>query len=230
MTSNTSDEACKMPETPDGPPLTGMAWIPGGLFRMGSEDFYPEERPVHEVSVDGFWMDCHEVTNEQFALFVEATGYKTLAERPLNPTDFPGAPTENLVPGSMLFHKTKGPVDLGKYFNWWASAPGTMELCPAARRWPIVGRESFPGRICSRMASRELPLSAPFRRTATVCTIWLGMCGNGLAIGLCSATPMRVPALAAARQSIRALPHLTRVTMRLSRSFASHAKLSKAEP
>ena len=69
-----------------------MAWIPCGTFRMGSEDFYPEERPVHDVSVDGFWIDRHEVTNKQFGAFVEATGYKTLAERPLNPGDFPGAP------------------------------------------------------------------------------------------------------------------------------------------
>ena len=70
---------------------------------MGSEDFYPEERPVHEVSVDGFWMDCCEVTNEQFARFVDETSYPTLAERPLNPADFPGAPPENLVPGSVVF-------------------------------------------------------------------------------------------------------------------------------
>ena len=101
-----------------------MAWIPGGTFRMGSEEFYPEERPVHDVTVDGFWMDCHEVTNEQFSAFVEATGYKTLAERPLNPADFPGAPAENLVPGSMVFQKTSGPVDLRTYFNWWAWIPG----------------------------------------------------------------------------------------------------------
>jgi formylglycine-generating enzyme len=80
-----------------------MAWIPGGTFRMGSEEFYPEERPVHEVAVSGFWMDRHAVTNAQFACFVEATGYVTLAERPLNPEEYPGAPVENLVPGSMVF-------------------------------------------------------------------------------------------------------------------------------
>ena len=92
---------------------------------MGSEDFYPEERPVHEVSVDGFWIDCYEVTNEQFARFADETSYPTLAERPLNPADFPGAPAENLVPGSMLFQKTDGPVDLRNYVNWWAWVPGT---------------------------------------------------------------------------------------------------------
>src|SRR5580704_4625059 len=89
-----------------------MLWIPGGTFRMGSEDFYPEERPVHEVSVDGFWMDRCTVTNSQFALFADATGYVTLAERPLNPADYPGAPPENLVPGALVFKKTRGPVAL----------------------------------------------------------------------------------------------------------------------
>src|SRR5580704_1287645 len=79
--------------------------IPGGSFRMGSADFYIEERPVHEVTVDGFWMDRYEVTNEQFAKFTAETGYVTLAERPPKPEDFPGAPPENLVPGSMVFRK-----------------------------------------------------------------------------------------------------------------------------
>ena len=106
------------------PPHPGMVWIPGGTFRMGSENFYPEERPVHDVAVDGFWIDGYEVTNEQFERFVEATGYRTLAERPLNPADFPGAPVENLVPGSMVFQKTTGPVDLRNYENWWAWVPG----------------------------------------------------------------------------------------------------------
>ena len=67
----------------------GMVWIPAGTFLMGSEDFYPEEAPVHEVSVDGFWMDQYLVTNEQFARFVDATGYVTVAERELNPETSP---------------------------------------------------------------------------------------------------------------------------------------------
>ena len=101
---------------------------------MGSEDFNPEERPVHEVTVDGFWIDRYLITNEQFARFVEATGYVTLAERPPNPTDFPGAPAENLVPGSMLFQKRKGPVDLRNYANWWAWVPGTSWRHPRGPR------------------------------------------------------------------------------------------------
>ena len=109
-------------ERPSAPP--DMIWIPGGTFRMGSANFYPEERPVHDVTVDGFWMDRDEVTNDQFARFVAETGYVTVAERPLKPEDFPGAPPENLVPGSMVFQKRTGPVDLRNYANWWAWVPG----------------------------------------------------------------------------------------------------------
>ncbi len=103
----------------------GMLWIPGGTFRMGSDDFYPEEAPVHEVNVDGLWMDPYTITNELFSRFVEATGYITLAERALNPADYPGAPPENLVPGALVFKKTRGPVDLKNYVNWWTWTPGT---------------------------------------------------------------------------------------------------------
>jgi sulfatase modifying factor 1 len=75
---------------PGPPPDPGMRWIPGGTFRMGSEDFYPEERPVHEVSVDGFWMDEHLVTAAEFRRFVRETKYVTVAERPLDPEQNPG--------------------------------------------------------------------------------------------------------------------------------------------
>src|SRR5271170_4869754 len=91
---------------------SGMQWIPAGSFRMGSADFYPEERPVHEVTVDGFWIDRCQVTNDQFARFVAETGFVTVAERKPNPEDFPGAPPENLVAGSMVFQKRTGPVNL----------------------------------------------------------------------------------------------------------------------
>ena len=78
----------------------------------GSDRHYPEEGPAHAVSVDEFWIEAHQVTNAQFAEFVDATGYVTVAERPLNPADYPGAPAENLQPGSMVFTRTHGPVDL----------------------------------------------------------------------------------------------------------------------
>jgi formylglycine-generating enzyme required for sulfatase activity len=121
-----------------------MVWIPGGTFRMGSEDFYPEERPIHEVAVDGFWIDRHAVTNEQFKRFIVATGYQTVAERPLNPADYPGAPKENLVPGSMVFRKTQGPVDLRNYANWWAWTPGACWRHPFGPRSTLQGLGRHP--------------------------------------------------------------------------------------
>lgn len=78
-----------------------MVWIPGSTFKMGSDDpAFHDAMPIHEVTLDGFWMDEHEVTNAEFEKFVNATGYKTVAEQPVNPEDFPGVPAESLVPGS----------------------------------------------------------------------------------------------------------------------------------
>ena len=151
-----------------------MIWIPGGTFRMGSEDFYADERPVHEVSVDGFWIDRCTVTNEQFARFVAATDYLTLAERPLNPADFPGASVENLVPGSMLFHKTAGAVDLRNYANWWVWAPGTSWRHPLGPRSSLDGIERHPvvhvayedAEAYARWAGKELPTEAKWEFAA----------------------------------------------------------------
>ena len=86
---------------PSDAPHPGMIWIPGGTFLMGSDKHYPEEAPAHEVTVDGFWMDSHTVTNEAFRKFVEATKHVTSAERAPNPDDYPGAKPELLVPASV---------------------------------------------------------------------------------------------------------------------------------
>ena len=82
-----------------------MVFIDGGSFMMGSDKFYPEEKPVHKVTVDGFWIDEQLVTNKMYSDFVSATDYLTIAERPLNQAEFPDVPEENLVPGSMVFKK-----------------------------------------------------------------------------------------------------------------------------
>jgi len=104
--------------------VSTLVEIPGGGFVMGSNDHYPEEAPTHSVSVDGFRMASTTTTNEQFAAFVDATGYQTVAERPLDPADYPGAPAENLVPGSLVFTMTPGPVDLRHLSQWWTWTPG----------------------------------------------------------------------------------------------------------
>jgi sulfatase modifying factor 1 len=106
------------------PTTTGMVRVPGGTFLMGAEDFYAEERPVQRVAVDGYWMDGSPVTVAEFRRFVKATGYVTVAERPLDPADYPDADPALLVPGSLVFHPTRGPVDLRDVSNWWRYVPG----------------------------------------------------------------------------------------------------------
>jgi hypothetical protein len=87
--------------SPGAPPFPDMVWIPGGTFRMGSNKHYPEERPQHRVSVDGFWMDREPVCNERFSRFVESTGHQTFAELPPNPADYPDALPRMLFAGSL---------------------------------------------------------------------------------------------------------------------------------
>src|SRR4051795_13275907 len=101
-----------------------MAHIPGGTFRMGAEGFYPEEAPVHRVTVDAFWIDRAPVTVAEFRRFVKATGHVTVAERPLDPADYPEADPDRLIPGSLVFRPTRGPVPLDDYRAWWEYMPG----------------------------------------------------------------------------------------------------------
>lgn len=108
----------------------GMVHVPGGTFAMGSDRHYPEEAPVHRVSVDAFSISPATVTNRQFSAFVESTGYASVAERPLDPADFPGAPPENLVAGSLVFTMTRGPVDLHHLSQWWTWLPGASWCHP----------------------------------------------------------------------------------------------------
>jgi sulfatase modifying factor 1 len=121
-----------------------FVWIPPQTAVLGSDRHYPEEGPVREVTVDGFWMRAHAVTNSEFAEFVAATGYVTVAERPIDPADYPGAPPKNLQPGSMVFHRTPGPVDLRHINQWWAWTPGTCWSHPRGPRSSCKGREDHP--------------------------------------------------------------------------------------
>ncbi|MDL9936894.1 formylglycine-generating enzyme family protein [Gordonia sp. ABSL1-1] len=103
--------------------LTELVQLPAGTFRMGSDRHYPEERPAHERAVGAFAIEAHPVTNAQFAEFVTETGYVTVAQEPIDPTDFPGADPATLVPGALVFTPTSGPVFLGNWQQWWRWQP-----------------------------------------------------------------------------------------------------------
>jgi len=151
-----------------------MVPVPGGMFAMGSDEHYPEEAPVHRVHVDGFWMDRHAVTNERFAAFVEDTSYVSVAERPLDPTAFPGVPASRLAPGSLVFHKTSEPVDLDRMDLWWSWIPGASWRHPEGPSSSLDGREQLPvvqiayedAEAYAAWASVLLPTEAEWERAA----------------------------------------------------------------
>jgi formylglycine-generating enzyme required for sulfatase activity len=141
-------------DPPPGPAPEGMVWIPGGEFSMGNmdptgcvcggTDAMPDARPIHAVYVDGFWMDQTEVTNRQFAGFVEATGYQTIAERTPTQEEFPEAPPENLVAGSVVFTPTAGPVPLDNHYRWWAYVRGANWRHPTGGESSLEDRDEYP--------------------------------------------------------------------------------------
>ena len=136
-----------------GPAPEGMVWVPGGEFSMGSVDCgtghcspetVSDATPVLRVYVDGFWADKTEVTNAQFAKFVEATGYKTIAEIPPTHEDFPTAPLENLVAGSTIFTPTSQPVELNNFLQWWRYEPGADWQHPEGKTSSIATKGDYP--------------------------------------------------------------------------------------
>ena len=121
-----------------------MTRIPGGVFTMGSDSFYPEERPLRRVEVDGFWIDQHLVTVAEFRRFVKATGYDTVAERPLDPAQYPDADPELLQPGSLVFYPTRGPVSLNDVSQWWRYTPGANWRHPRGPDSTLDGLDQHP--------------------------------------------------------------------------------------
>ena len=122
-----------------------MVWIPSGSFMMGANDpAFPDALPLHKVSIKGFWMDEHEVTNAEFESFVKTTGYTTVAERNLDPKDFPGVPPQDLLPGSGVFSPPTHAVDLNDPGQWWKYIVGASWRHPFGSQSTLNGKENMP--------------------------------------------------------------------------------------
>lgn len=151
-----------------------MIRLPGGRFTMGSDRYYPEERPAHDVRVDGFWIDIAPVTNAEFEEFVTETGYVTLAERPANPADYPGATLEALEPASAVFIEPPRTATLGNPYEWWSYVRGANWRSPRGpgsstaglQRHPVVHIAFEDAEAYCRWANKALPTEAEWEYAA----------------------------------------------------------------
>ena len=123
----------------------GMLFISGGTFRMGADSLkFPEERSAPNVSVSSFCIDAHEITNAEFAKFVKATGYKTVAEIPLSKEEFPDLPDEQRLAGSLVFQPPKEDAQQLPFLSWWAWTVGANWQHPFGKDSSIKGKDNYP--------------------------------------------------------------------------------------